>query len=170
MNLDNVVVRWYWENWSPADMTWLPVHRFLLLLHPHRCRCKSQSYYDKDPHRADPDRHSDHNRIRRYLQLKIRKFKLSLKAKLVHWAFGGRTFASFPVVSKHVAFRAGTKVRSQSVETRVRASAVASCAFVDILTRMAITGQLSAEHSVTTASVRAVSIRTNVLTRSVPVA
>lgn len=59
---------------------------------------------------------------------------------------------------------------AQSVETRVGTSAVARGALVDVLTRMSITGQLSAEHAVAAATVRAVSVGTNILTGSVSVA
>lgn len=79
------------------------------------------------------------------------------------------TFASFPVIGEHVAFRAGAKGRAQGVEAGVRAAAVIQAAFVQIFAGMTVSCQLGAGHPIATASVGSVGVDALTLTRAVPV-
>jgi len=79
------------------------------------------------------------------------------------------TFASFPVVSKHISIRAGTENSAKRVETFVRTATVVVSAFIDIVARMAISGQFRAGHPIAVAPVAAAGIDASALARPVPI-
>ena len=76
-----------------------------------------------------------------------------------------------PVVAQHVAVGAGTECSAQGIETGVRAAEIVAQleAFIEILARMAVTGQLGAGPLLAAAFVRAVRVATTALTRTVSI-
>ena len=81
------------------------------------------------------------------------------------------TLTGLPVVGQHVAVGAGTECSAQGIETGVRAAEIVAQleAFIEILARMAVTGQLGAGPLLAAAFVRAVRVATTALTRTVSI-
>lgn len=79
------------------------------------------------------------------------------------------TIASFPVVAQHVTFGTGAKNRSQGIETRMRAPAIISLAFVNVFASVPISSQLGAGHIIAATPVGSVRVEALALTRTVPV-